>query len=112
MNDHQYLVYEQNFLSYFRGWRSENGDVPWVKQAKAYPAANSANGGARPDVDVTDQHIMQIIRGFASLGVHGIMPADLPKVLPPEPYEVPLSIMASVCAYFQGQYTLHIDHGW
>jgi hypothetical protein len=48
--------------------------------------------------------IAKILAGFAEIGVHGIKPEDVAKVLPPDQMESALDIMADVRAYFQGLY--------
>ena len=39
-----------------------------------------------------------------SLGFHDFMPADIPRLLPPDPCEAAIEIMADARAYFQGVY--------
>lgn len=40
--------------------------------------------------------------GLTEVGFSGLKPTDLPKLLPADPYEPALNIMAGVRAYFQG----------
>ena len=44
----------------------------------------------------------KVLAGLAEMGMQGVKPADLPKLLPSDPLEPALSIMATVRAYFQG----------
>lgn len=100
LNEHYYSDYEDKFLAHFRGWRSENRDAPWVQHLKLI----AVNKDAKPrEDDSVESHVQRVLQGFNGLGVHGVKPMDLPKVLPPDPFETALKIMASVRAYFQGQ---------
>lgn len=98
LNGHYYQDYEAKLLAYFRSWRSEKRDVPWVKQLKTY--SNEQVTGESEDT--VRANIQQVLNGYNGLGVHGLKAIDLAKVLPPDPYETALKIMASVRAYFQG----------
>lgn len=46
----------------------------------------------------------KVLAGLAELGVVGVKPEDIPKLLPPDQMEPALVIMADVRAYFQGSY--------
>lgn len=46
--------------------------------------------------------IAKILSGLAEVGISGVKPEDIPKLLPPDTMEPAMTIMAEVRAYFQG----------
>ena len=55
-----------------------------------------------------DESVRTILAAFSALDVHDVRPTDLAKVLPSDPYEAAISIMASVRAYFQGELAIEV----
>jgi hypothetical protein len=54
--------------------------------------------------------IDKVITGLAEVGIISVVPGDIPKLLPPDPFEPALDIMADVRAYFQGNAFLEFIH--
>ena len=52
------------------------------------------------------QNAAKVLAGLVELGISGVKAADLPKLLPSDPMEPALHIMATVRAYFQGTFPL------
>ncbi|KAI6014041.1 P-loop containing nucleoside triphosphate hydrolase protein [Pisolithus microcarpus] len=88
-NPDYYLDYRDKFASYYRSCR-HNDDLP---------ARLWANGNA--DVN-------RVLAGLAQLGINSRVDA-LPKLLPSDPMQTGLDIMASVRAYFQVSYKRFVD---
>ncbi|KAF8152891.1 P-loop containing nucleoside triphosphate hydrolase protein [Pholiota molesta] len=54
--------------------------------------------------------LSKVLSGLAELGLTGVKAEDLPKLLPPDPMEPALVIMADVRAYFQVAYKRFVDN--
>ena len=76
----------------------------------AAPPAAAAGTGAQQEVQSVfspapaQTGMAKVLAGLAELGVVGVKPEDIPKLLPPDRMEPALVIMADVRAYFQGSY--------
>ena len=95
LNVHYYQDYRDKFMAYYRGWRhagSHGGIVSRLEKYSSRSASKSEFG----------QSTAKVLAGLAEIGMQGVKPADLPKLLPSDPLEPALSIMATVRAYFQG----------
>ncbi|KZT04830.1 uncharacterized protein LAESUDRAFT_813931 [Laetiporus sulphureus 93-53] len=102
-NEHYYRDYREKFLTHYKGSRPEYSNMPLLQKLKSHEAA--------PDSDSSlAESISKITAGFSEIGIHGVKPADLPKVLPSDPCEAAISIMASVRAYFQVAYKRFADN--
>lgn len=82
LNTHYYADYKDKFLSYYKAAQGDSDLVTRLQQ-----------GG---------DSINRILSGLNEIGISA-KATDLPKVLPPDPQEAALNIMASVRAYFQGR---------
>jgi hypothetical protein len=106
LNEHYHCDYREKFLAHYRGWRQNNGHGALMKSIRDYkpcpPPKLDRNGQAIHNPTGIDK----IMSGFLEVGVGGIQPADLPKILPSDPMEPALEIMADVRAYFQGMLLL------
>lgn len=47
--------------------------------------------------------LAKVLTGLAEMGLVGIKPEDVPKLLPPDRMEPAIHIMSDVRAYFQGE---------
>ena len=102
LNSHYYADYRDKFLSYYRGCRRTDHDGTLMSKLEDYkPYQKSKTVVTLP----TEFQLStaKVLSGLAELGIHGIKPTDLPKLLPSDPMEPALHIMASVRAYFQGE---------
>ena len=93
LNDHYFRDYRDKFLAYYRGHRSQYNNIPLLQKLKKH----TSNGSSE-----FDENVRNILAAFSALDVHDVQPTDLAKVLPSDPYEAAINIMASVRAYFQG----------
>jgi hypothetical protein len=75
---------------------------------QAYSQAASSGGARRksghPEPSLTG--MAKVLAGLAEIGIHGVKPEDLAKLIPPDAMEPALNIMADVRAYFQGAFLL------
>lgn len=92
LNTHYYLDYKNKFLSYFRSCRHSPKLAEEVSGAFR-PAINRVSD--RPDP------VHEAISALSRLGIYA-RHEDFHKLLPSDPMEAALGIMASVRAYFQG----------
>ncbi|EPS96653.1 hypothetical protein FOMPIDRAFT_52737 [Fomitopsis schrenkii] len=91
VNDQCFRDYFAKFLAWYRGDRTEYNDVPFLQKLKNTHDSSSST---------FDCHVRSILSSYNALGVNP-QPVDLAKVLPPDPYESAIAIMAGTRAYFQ-----------
>lgn len=95
LNDHYYRDYRDKFLAWYKSQRPEYNNLALLDSLKAYDPA-AGEGAEQQDT------IGVVLSCFNKLGINGLRPTDLAKVLPTDPREAAIAIMASVRAYFQG----------
>lgn len=83
LNSLYYADYRDKFLAHYHSARSNDSN-------------SFVDNTSRPDL------MSQVLSGLTELGIAGIKSSDLPKLLPSDPSEPALHIMAAVRAYFQG----------
>jgi len=88
LNTHYYADYKDKFLTYYKASQDDSDLVTRVRQ-----------GG---------DSINKVLSGLNELGI-SVQGTDLPRLLPPDPKEAALNIMASVRAYFQVAYKRFVD---
>jgi Dynamin GTPase effector domain len=88
MNEHYFMEYRSKFLGHYKGihQKSRSNFIDNL-QSNGEWAKNSVN---------------KVISGLAELDLHSVDPSLLPRLLPPDPMEPAIEIMAEVRAYFQG----------
>lgn len=96
VNDQCFRDYFAKFLAWYRGDRTEYNDVPFLQKLKNTHDSSSST---------FDCHVRSILSSYNALGVNP-QPVDLAKVLPPDPYESAIAIMAGTRAYFQGRFVV------
>ncbi|KAI0343435.1 hypothetical protein BDW22DRAFT_1170105 [Trametopsis cervina] len=105
MNDHYFSDYKDKFLALYRGGRhtSNHGSI----------VANLTRFNALSRVKAQDSEFAQgaykALSGLTEMGFNVKAP-ELLKLLPPDPLEPALQIMATVRAYFQVAYKRFIDN--
>ncbi|KAI0782953.1 P-loop containing nucleoside triphosphate hydrolase protein [Abortiporus biennis] len=105
LNTHYFKDYRDKFLSYYRACRWDRGGKnSLTSQLQNY----SPPSGYHPNQfnDCTSK----ALSGVAGIGISGIEPTDLAKLLPADKYEPALHIMAEVRAYFQVAYKRFVDN--
>ncbi|KAG6327681.1 hypothetical protein ID866_11408, partial [Astraeus odoratus] len=80
-NTHYYFDYKNKFLAFYRAYRH--------------------NKNAAEKIWTYNQRgVSEVVSALAAIGIH-VQPVDFPKLLPSDPMDPALNIMASVRAYFQ-----------
>jgi GTP-binding protein EngB required for normal cell division len=104
LNTHYLADYKHKFASFYKGHREKESGPSLMAAINRSPVLGP--------VDVFDEPhgISKIMQGLAEVGIHGVKPADLPKILPPDAFEPALDIMADVRAYFQVSYKRFSDN--
>lgn len=110
LNTHYLADYRSKFLSHFRAAREKYERADIVKAIKEYTTSSpvfstaTTSSGRGREVTSTPQPtgVAKVLAGLAEMGMSGVTAYDLPKLLPPDPMEPALAIMADVRAYFQG----------
>ncbi|KAH0828920.1 P-loop containing nucleoside triphosphate hydrolase protein [Lanmaoa asiatica] len=92
LNTHYYADYKDKFLAHYKASRDKNDLVVKLEQNR-----RSHEGS-----------INKVLSGLNEIGISAQV-TDLPKLLPPDPMEAALNIMASVRAYFQVAYKRFAD---
>lgn len=86
MNEHYFMDYRSKFLGHYKGIRqkAENNFMDKLQSKE-------------------NKEIMsRVTSTLAFLGLPNVDPSTLPRLLPPDPMESAIEIMAEVRAYFQG----------
>ncbi|KAG9312355.1 P-loop containing nucleoside triphosphate hydrolase protein [Chiua virens] len=100
LNTHYFYDYKNKFLVHYRVCRSDSNLLSKLKRIDTHiPPSYGKSRSSLSHVPQEDA-ISKILSGLSEIGIH-VKAADLPKLLPPDPMEVALDIMASVGAYFQ-----------
>jgi hypothetical protein len=129
LNAHYLYDYKEKFLSYYKAHRKPSLPAPL---RSALSQDNTAINELSPfqfgaseirvssfgrthvaSVDAVEETpLRKILSGLLELGVDGITPADLAKLLPQDQYSPALDIMAEVRAYFQGEVISSHIYDW
>ncbi|KAH9007584.1 P-loop containing nucleoside triphosphate hydrolase protein [Lactarius deliciosus] len=97
MNVHYYAEYRTKFLGHYKGARLRE------KSSVIKNLENSGDAGMM-------QAINETISSLAKLGLHSVEASSLATLLPPDPMEPAIGIMADVRAYFQVAYKRFVDN--
>ena len=89
MNTHYYMEYRSKFLAHYKGARQR------AKSDFMRNLENSHNHDIR-------QALNDTISSLARMGLEAVDASLLANLLPPDPMEPAIGIMADVRAYFQG----------
>ncbi|TFK45126.1 P-loop containing nucleoside triphosphate hydrolase protein [Crucibulum laeve] len=112
LNSHYLSDYKDKFLSLFKGTRREDrcSDLNAAISAYSPPPLIATRSGVPVQPQPQQTGIAKILSGLVEVGMLGIKPEDLPKLLPSDPMEPALVIMADVRAYFQVAYKRFADN--
>jgi hypothetical protein len=99
LNTHYYSDYKDKFLAYYRACREKSDDTTsqLMKVLRGYRLPTTAKGLSNSQVGM-----VQVLAALPQVGINGVKAVDLAKLLPPDPMEPALNVMAGVRAYFQG----------
>ncbi|KAF9234014.1 P-loop containing nucleoside triphosphate hydrolase protein [Melanogaster broomeanus] len=101
LNTHYYCDYKDKFLSYYKGCRDDSDLLSKLKRYR-----DPMNGAVS---NIYQSSVSKVLSGLSELGITGVKPIDLPKLLASDPMEPALNIMAGVRAYFQVAYKRFAD---
>jgi hypothetical protein len=97
MNNHYYAEYRSKFLNHYKGDRL---------RSKSSFIRNLEDDNSSGMMDAVNQTISSL----AKLGLHSVDAPSLAALLPPDPMEPAIEIMADVRAYFQVAYKRFVDN--
>lgn len=109
LNTHYLADYKAKFLAYYKGAREKDRNATLMSAIQTYsPPAPSGvfRGSNRTSYSEPSAPtgIAKVLAGLVEIGIHGVRPEDLSKLIPPDGMEPALVIMADVRAYFQGTF--------
>jgi hypothetical protein len=109
LNTHYLADYRSKFIAHYKGAREMYQQDNLMRAIENHKANSSspvpptqATGNRNSLVVQQPTGIAKVLAGLSEIGIVGIKAEDLPKLLPPDPMEPALGIMADVRAYFQG----------
>lgn len=109
LNDHYFADYRSKFLSYYKGARQKDNNTALMRSIQEYSDPSGDTGSWNASMTITTPTgIAKVLSGLVEMGIDGVKPEDLAKLLPPDHMEPALVIMADVRAYFQGQSVLGV----
>ncbi|KAI0628425.1 P-loop containing nucleoside triphosphate hydrolase protein [Trametes polyzona] len=97
-----YSEYQHKFYDHFKASRPK-GDVPRATFASRLEEYSDPNSDMY-------RYMTKVLNGLTEIGLPGQNPADLASLLPPDPYDAAIEIMAGVRAYFQIAYKRFSDN--
>jgi hypothetical protein len=98
LNVRQYTEYRTNFLGHYKRER--------------LMAISQVMKNLDPDTSKMKLALDEAISSLARLGLHSVNPLSLAALLPPDPMETGLGIMADVRAYFQGRESFSVTYAY
>lgn len=104
LNTHYLASYKSKFLSYYKGARQKGESAMVMKTIQDYVPGSTTT--SRNSNSQAPTGVAKILVGLAEIGMSGVNPEDLAKLLPPDQMEPALVIMADVRAYFQGWFCM------
>lgn len=111
LNQHYLTDYKSKFLTYYRETREDVVRGRVATQVKNYrddPTSHTVNTygttskGGRVLTGTEPSAVAKAMSALAEMGITGIRPEDLYKILPEDEMSPAMNIMADVRAYFQG----------
>ncbi|EKM53567.1 uncharacterized protein PHACADRAFT_197992 [Phanerochaete carnosa HHB-10118-sp] len=112
LNDHYYTEYRDKFLAHYKGCRRANTHGSLISNLAAYDSGkppSSYSSSRRPVIPNFAESTKGALSRLQEINI-SCKAADLPKLLPSDPYEPALHIMATVRAYFQVAYKRFVDN--
>jgi hypothetical protein len=100
LNTHYLADYRDKFLAYYKGAREQDRNANLMSAIRGYSPQETREG---------ECSITKVLAGLTEMGIHGVTPGELAKLIPPDGMEPALVIMADVRAYFQGAYELFVS---
>ncbi|KAF9525001.1 P-loop containing nucleoside triphosphate hydrolase protein [Crepidotus variabilis] len=115
LNTHYLADYREKFYAFYKGARTEAEGHALMSTIKSYQANPSAQTSmvyskSYPNGTLQQTGVAKVLSALDEIGLHGLKPDDLAKLLPSDPMEHAISIMADVRAYFQVAYKRVADN--
>ncbi|KAL0955561.1 hypothetical protein HGRIS_001802 [Hohenbuehelia grisea] len=112
LNTHYLSSYKDKFLAFYKACRQKNTNqalMDTIREYKPTPTEfyNKTTGKLETPMPTG---IQKILSGLVDLGIIGVKPEDIAKLLPPDEMEAAIDIMAEVRAYFQVAYKRVTDN--
>jgi len=86
LNEHYFMGYRSKYLGHYKG----------IRQMAESSFINTIQS------EESEHLVSKVISTLAALGLPNVDCSTLPRLLPPDPMESAIEIMAEVRAYFQG----------
>ena len=100
-NRHYFSQYKEKFFGYYRQLWSQYSGKQVLKELNMQPYNLRSKETVTPEAKAG---VEQTLKGLSRLGLTGIEPADLTRILPEGPQDQLLEVMARVQAYLQGSF--------
>lgn len=94
LSEPYYSDYREKFISHYKSCR------PKADQPRE-TFASKVQSYMDPQSDMS-KYMNRVLNGLTDIGLPGMTPNDLAKLLPADPHDTAIDIMAGVRAYFQG----------
>lgn len=101
LNTHYLADYKDKFLDHYRTAREKDRNPKLMAAIQQYSPAPGSGSSHVPSVPTG---IEKVLAGLIEMGIVGVRPEALAKLIEPDGVEPALGIMADVRAYFQGTY--------
>ena len=105
LNTHYFSDYKDKFLALYRAWRIDTDLLSKLKQVETPATVPQASPGFSRAHQDPYQSVNKVLSGLSEIGI-SVKATELAKLLPPDPMEPALNIMASIRAYFQGGFSV------
>ncbi|OSC98818.1 hypothetical protein PYCCODRAFT_1417176 [Trametes coccinea BRFM310] len=102
LNEFHYNHYREKFLGHYKSCRP-TADQPRATLVQRFERYLD------PESDL-HKHMNRVLNGLTEIGLPGRTPTDLAQLLPPDPCDAAIDIMAGVRAYFQVAYKRFSDN--
>ncbi|KAF8623386.1 hypothetical protein AX17_007424 [Amanita inopinata Kibby_2008] len=110
LNTHYLSDYKDKFFAHYKGARAKDRNPELDQIISTYMPQQSSSSFSRTNASTSPTGIAKVLQGLVDINVTGVKPEDIPKILPPDPMEPGLVIMADVRAYFQVAYKRFADN--
>ena len=105
LNTHYLTSYKTKFIAYYKAERQRYNDSGLASAIAAVRQNRPMHNNGKAPLDSlaqTQLEIQKVMAGLSGIGMSGLKPDDLLKLLPPDDMDPALEIMSDVRAYFQG----------
>ncbi|KAG6917243.1 hypothetical protein DXG01_003275 [Tephrocybe rancida] len=111
LNTHYLADYRDKFLAHYRSAREKDRNPKLMEAIKDYaPTPSSSVFYARGASPPAPTGIAKVLASLVEMGIVGVKPEDIAKLIEPDGMEPALVIMADVRAYFQVAYKRIADN--